>query len=55
MIIEVANAATGPDELLVTIVQVGDDAQGLAYLNELDSGLDKLGCKHDILDLVSHA
>ena len=55
LIIEAANKATHDEELLITIIQVGDDSQGDIYLNELDIGLDKLGAKRDIVDLVSHS
>ena len=54
LIIDAANKATHDEELLITIIQVGDDPQGDDYLNELDVGLDKLGANRDIVDLVSH-
>lgn len=54
LIKETANSMTKPDDILVTIIQVGDDDKADEYLNELDEGLEKLGCKHDIIDVISH-
>lgn len=51
---DTANALVNPTDLFVTILQVGDDAKGDEYLVELDEGLDKLGCKVDIIDVVAH-
>jgi len=54
LIKDTANSLTNPDDILVTIVQVGDDHKANEYLNELDEGLEKIGCKNDIVDVISH-
>ena len=54
LIKETANNMTKPDDIYVTIIQVGDDHKADLYLNELDEGLEKLGCKYDIVDVISH-
>merc|ERR1711871_14026 len=51
---DTANDLTNPDDILVTIIQVGDDSKANEYLNELDEGLEKIGCKNDIVDVISH-
>merc|ERR1711871_802772 len=54
LIKDTANSLVNATDLFVTILQVGDDAKGDEYLVELDEGLDKLGCKIDIVDVVAH-
>lgn len=54
LIKDTANGLTNPDDILLTIVQVGDDNKANEYLNELDEGLEKIGCKNDIVDVISH-
>merc|ERR1711871_1851061 len=54
LIKDTANALKNPTDLFLTILQVGDDAKGDEYLIELDEGLDKLGCKIDIVDVLGH-
>lgn len=54
LIKDTANALKTPTDLFLTILQVGDDAKGDEYLIELDEGLDKLGCKIDIVDVLGH-
>ena len=54
LIKQTANNMANPDDIFVTIIQVGDDHKADEYLNELDEGLEKLGCKYDIVDVISH-
>ena len=54
LIKQTANNMNNPDDIFVTIVQVGDDSKANEYLNELDEGLEKIGCKYDIVDVISH-
>lgn len=54
LIAETSNALVNPTDLFLTILQVGDDGKGDEYLIELDEGLDKLGCKIDIVDVLGH-
>ena len=54
LIKQTANALVNPTDLFLTILQVGDDAKGDEYLLELDEGLEKLGCKIDIVDALGH-
>lgn len=54
LIKDTANALVNPTDLFLTILQVGDDAKGDEYLLELDEGLEKLGCKIDIVDALGH-
>jgi len=54
LITDTSNKLKNPTDLFLTILQVGDDAKGDEYLIELDEGLDKLGCKIDIVDVLGH-
>lgn len=54
LIRDTANGLTKPDDILVSILQVGDDHKADEYLNELDEGLEKIGCTNDIVDVISH-
>jgi hypothetical protein len=54
LLIETANKLITGKEISITIVQIGDCKQADAYLNELDNGLEKLGARFDIVDVLSH-
>lgn len=55
LIIETSQSLKTPEELLVTIVQVGNDDKADEYLNELDNKLVGMGAKYDIVDIIPNA
>ena len=52
VIIDASHKLKHPEELLITIVQVGNDDKANEYLNELDNKLVDMGAKYDIVDIV---
>ena len=54
LIVDVGNSLTDPEELNITMVQVGDDSKANDYLDTLDTKLGPLGAKYDIVDCVPY-
>lgn len=55
LIIETTKTLKHEEDLLVTIVQVGNDDKADEYLNELDNKLVPMGAKYDIVDIIPNA
>ena len=55
LIIETTKKLKHEEDLLVTIVQVGNDDKADEYLNELDNKLVPMGAKYDIVDIIPNA
>lgn len=52
LIISTCNGLAHHEDLLMTVVQVGDDKRADEYLNELDTKLVGQGAKYDIVDVI---
>jgi hypothetical protein len=52
LIIATGNGLNHHEDLLMTIVQVGDDKRADEYLLELQTGLTSMGAKYDIVDVI---
>ncbi len=54
LIVQVGNNLNDPEELNITMVQVGDDSKADDYLNTLDTKLGPMGAMYDIVDCVPY-
>ena len=55
VIVDAANKIDADEELAVTFIQVGDDADARDFLQYLDNDLEKAGAKFDIVDTRNEA